>query len=95
MFYCFQKEFYTEYNEVMSIWLQYTIVTLSLTREQWYFYSDLLKEVTSIHFVKINTFLDSHQQVLLQSSVLCPDNWASGELGVNNCLINPFMTEFN
>ena len=67
--------------------------------EQWYYNNEHQTVMASIHFVKNKTkvlqnllHLNSHQQVFLLSSVLCSATWATGELGVNNCLINPFMT---
>ena len=67
-----------------------------IIREQWY-YNDSLQEVLrSVHLVKMKTnflqnTLDSspHQQDLLLMLS------ASRELGVNNCLMNSFMTKIN
>ena len=57
--------------------------------------------VTFIYFVKIRSHflqntsdLNQHQQVL-KSSVLCSTNCTTGKLGVKNCSIDPFTTEFN
>ena len=44
-----------------------------------------------ITFVKLLGF----EPTLEGSSQICSDNWAARKLGVNNCLISPFMTEFN
>ena len=68
-------------------------------REQLYHNNGLQEVVTSIPLVKINTKLlqyplDSNpsKQAIVRYS--CSVNRATRQLGINSCLINPFVTEF-
>ena len=71
-------------------------------RVQWYYNGGLQEAVTSSHFVQIKTiFLAKRPGFKPRTAgpsqifrlMLCPLSYWS--LGVNNCLINEFMSEFD
>ena len=73
-----------------------------IIREQWYYNKGLQEVVTSIHFVKIKTIffaklpgLEPNPVGLSQIFSLMLGLLSYWSLGVNNCLTNPFMPEFN